>query len=39
LQRTLAVDVPISLVLPHPMLATDNRLDYLGEFARHVIHA
>jgi 5,10-methylenetetrahydromethanopterin reductase len=39
LQRTLAVDVPISLVLPHPMLATDSRIDYLGEFARRVIHA
>ncbi len=37
LKRTLDVDVPIDVVLPHPMLAPDNPLDYLTEFARHVI--
>ncbi len=37
LKRTLDIDVPIDIVLPHPMLAPDNRLDYLSEFARHVI--
>jgi 5,10-methylenetetrahydromethanopterin reductase len=37
LRRTLDVDVPIETVLPHPMLAPDSALDYLAEFARHVI--
>src|SRR5262249_58519208 len=37
LERALDVDVPIEIVLPHPMLAADRRIDYLGEFARHVI--
>jgi len=37
LERTLDVDVPIRIVLPHPMLAPDSTLDYLEAFARHVI--
>ena len=37
LERALDIDVPIDIVLPHPMLAPDNALDYLAEFARHVI--
>jgi 5,10-methylenetetrahydromethanopterin reductase len=37
LERALDVDVPIEVVLPHPMLAPDRRVDYLGEFARRVI--
>jgi 5,10-methylenetetrahydromethanopterin reductase len=37
LERLLAVDVPIEIVLPHPMLAPDNPIDYLGEFAQRVI--
>jgi len=37
LDRALDVDVPIEIVLPHPMLAPDNAIDYLGEFARRVI--
>ena len=39
LERTLDVDVPIDIVLPHPMLAPDNTLDYLDAFARRVIEA
>jgi 5,10-methylenetetrahydromethanopterin reductase len=39
LQRALAVDVPISVVLPHPMLASDARIDYLAEFAQRFIAA
>jgi len=37
LGRALDVDVPVEIVLPHPMLAFDNAIDYLGEFARRVI--
>jgi 5,10-methylenetetrahydromethanopterin reductase len=37
LTRALDVDVPIEIVLPHPMLAPDRAVDYLGEFATHVI--
>ena len=37
LERALDVDVPIEIVLPHPMLGPDNTLDYLEAFARHVI--
>jgi 5,10-methylenetetrahydromethanopterin reductase len=37
LERTLDVDVPIEIVLPHPMLAPDNTVDYLDAFARRVI--
>ena len=37
LQRALDVDVPIRIVLPHPMLAADNPLDYLQAFAQRVI--
>jgi len=37
LERIRDVDVPIEIVLPHPMLAPNNSIDYLGEFARHVI--
>ncbi len=37
LERALDVDVPIDVVLPHPMLAPDSSLDYLAEFARQVI--
>jgi len=39
LKRALAVDVPISVVLPHPMLASDVRIDYLAEFAQRFIAA
>ena len=37
LERALDIDVPIDIVLPHPMLAPDNSLDYLAEFAHQVI--
>ncbi|HTK98721.1 MAG TPA: LLM class flavin-dependent oxidoreductase [Pseudomonadales bacterium] len=37
LERALEVDVPLDIVLPHPMLAPDSSLDYLAEFARQVI--
>ena len=37
LERALDIDVPIDIVLPHPMLAPDSSLDYLAEFARQVI--
>jgi len=37
LERALDTDVPVDIVLPHPMLAPDSSLDYLAEFARQVI--
>jgi 5,10-methylenetetrahydromethanopterin reductase len=37
LQRALDVDVPIQVLLPHPMLAPDNPVDYLAEFAARII--
>ena len=37
LERALDVDVPIEIVLPHPMLAPDTAIDYLAEFAHRVI--
>ena len=37
LRRVLALDVPAEVVLPHPMLANDHRIDYVGEFAKRVI--
>ncbi len=39
LQRALAVGLPVSMVLPHPVLPVDSGVNYLRDCARHLLPA
>ncbi len=39
LHGVLTLDLPVSVVLPHPVLPKGSTVDYLADFARHVMPA